>query len=186
MRNHFIRPLSILALLLATSVSSVTKGFGQNNRLTPFEGNYKGSLEIYQGATVAQSLPMSLKISPIDSLTWTFHITYHRDGKADYRPYEIRLIDAAKGRYVIDEHNGILLDSYLHGNCLYEQFSIDNSGIIGTTCYLEGGQLSYELIPINMDPIRVSGDTIINGATIPAVNSYQVYSTQKAILKRVE
>lgn len=160
--------------------------FGQDNSLAPFEGTYKGTLEIYQGAKVAHSLPMSLKILPLDSTSWTFHITYHREGKEDFRPYDIRLINAEKGHYVIDEHNGILLDSYLNGNCLYEQFAIDNSGIIGTTCFLEDNQLSYELIPINMEPTRVSGDTIINGDTIPAVRSYQVYSTQKALLKRID
>lgn len=164
----------------------LTNGFNQDNRLTPFEGTYKGTLEIYQGAKVAHSLPMSLKILPIDSTSWTFHITYHRDGKEDFRPYNIRLIDAQKGHYVIDEHNGILLDSYLNGNCLYEQFAIDNSGIIGTTCFLDDDRLSYELIPINMEPTRISGDTIINGDTIPAVRSYQVYSTQKALLKRID
>ncbi len=175
-----------LLLLGIISLSYPTHSFGQDNSLAPFEGTYKGTLEIYQGAKVAHSLPMSLKILPVDSTTWTFHITYHRDGKEDFRPYDIRLIDAEKGHYVIDEHNGILLDSYVNGNCLYEQFAIDNSGIIGTTCFLDDHQLSYELIPINMEPTRVSGDTIIKGDTIPAVRSYQVYSTQKALLKRVD
>lgn len=175
-----------LLLIGIVCLCYLSTSFSQNNSLTPFEGIYKGTLEIYQGIKVAHSLPMSLKILPVDSLTWTFHITYHREGKEDFRPYEIRLIDAEKGHYVIDEHNGILLDSYLNGNCLYEQFAIDDSGIIGTTCFLADNQLSYELIPINMKPIRVSGDTIINGDTIPAVRSYQVYSTQKALLKRID
>lgn len=168
-----------LGLILLICLSYLANGFSQENSLTSFEGTYKGTLEIYQGAKVVQDLPMSLKIIPVDSLTWTFHITYHREGKADFRPYDIRLINAEKGHYVIDEHNGILLDSYLHGNCLYEQFSIDNSGITGTTCFLENDRLSYELIPVNMKPVRVSGDTIIKGDTIPAVRSFQVYSTQK-------
>lgn len=175
-----------LLLLVIICLAFLSHSFSQDNSLTPFEGTYEGTLEIYKGAKVAQSLPMSLKILPVDSTTWTFHITYHRDDKEDYRPYDIRLIDAEKGHYVIDEHNGILLDSYLHGNCLYEQFAIDNSGIIGTTCFLEDGQLSYELTPINMEPVRISGDTIINGNTIPAVKTYQVYSTQKALLKRID
>ncbi|MBX2873647.1 MAG: hypothetical protein KTR30_16145 [Saprospiraceae bacterium] len=175
-----------LLLLGVSCLCFLTNSFSQNNSLTPFEGTYKGTLEIYQGVKVAHSLPMSLKIHPLDSTTWTFHITYHRDGKEDFRPYDIRLIDAEKGHYVIDEHNGILLDSYLNGNCLYEQFAIDNSGIIGTTCFLPEDRLSYELIPINMEPTRISGDTIINGDTIPAVRSYQVYNTQKAILKRID
>ncbi|NRB49027.1 MAG: hypothetical protein HRU41_15230 [Saprospiraceae bacterium] len=175
-----------LLLLAIICLTYMTRSFTQDNSLTPFEGTYKGTLEIYQGAKVAHSLPMSLKILPVDSTTWTFHITYHRDGKEDFRPYDIRLIDAEKGHYVIDEHNGILLDSYLNGNCLYEQFAIDNSGIIGTTCFLDDNQLSYEMIPINMEATRISGDTIINGDTIPAVRSYQVYNTQKALLKRID
>jgi len=175
-----------LLLILLIGLSYLTNGFAQENSLTPFEGTYKGTLKIYQGAKVVQDLPMALKIIPVDSSTWTFHITYHRAGKEDFRPYYIRLINAEKGHYVIDEHNGILLDSYLHGNCLYEQFAIDKSGIIGTTCFLEDDRLSYELIPVNMEPMRVSGDTIIKGDTIPAVRSYQVYSTQKAILKRID
>ena len=175
-----------LLLLVITYLTCLTNSYSQDNSLTPFVGTYEGTLEIYQGAKVAHSLPMSLKILPVDSTTWTFHITYHREGKEDFRPYDIRLINAEKGHYVIDEHNGILLDSYLNGNCLYEQFAIDNSGIIGTTCFLADNQLSYELIPINMEPTRISGDTIIKGDTFPAVRSYQVYSTQKALLKRVD
>jgi len=126
---------------------------------------------------------MSLEIQPIDS-AWTFIITYNvGTEEPDVRDYSLIAIDTAAGHYAIDEHNSILLDTYLFDNCLYDRFAVMNSDLFSRIC-LNGEVLDYEIISGQTEPVRISGDTIMGADTIPEVSSYRLFSVIKAALRR--
>ena len=125
-----------------------------------WEGIWKGEMKIWQENREVNAFPMSLEISPKDS-TWNFIINYQRDEhKLDVRTYSLITINASTGHFAIDEHNSIILDSYLNGNCFYTSFGGLGSELLTRICKNEA-TLEYEISSVKSAPIRVSGDEII-------------------------
>ena len=148
-------------------------------------GLWAGNLEIYSGLTLVNSIPMTLAINPLDTVgNYTYHITYGEDEDA-LRPYILRTVDAAKGQYVLDEDNGILINMFLLGNTLVSSFEVQNS-FLQTRSYLENSFLHYEIIAGTFTADLISGDTIIGSDTIPPVQSFPLGVLQKAELSRIE
>lgn len=149
-------------------------------------GRWVGELHIYNAAGKSESVPMQLHILATDSaqlFTWT--LIYGSDTTAGARPYLLRPVDSATGKYQIDEQNGILLDTYLLGGKLYSRFEVlDN--LLLTTLEKTGDQISFETISGEMEPASVTGDTIVKGETIPRVRGYPVVVRQQAVLRREE
>ena len=128
---------------------------------------------------------MSLEITPRDSV-WNFVISYKKDiDKPDIRQYELIVMDTAKYHLAIDEKNSIVLDSYFNDNCLYTIFAGMGSDLQTRICMTEGA-LDYEITSNLSEPIRVSGNEIIENDTIPEIRSYDLYHIMKARLKREE
>lgn len=73
-----------------------------------------------------QRVPISLRIEPIENsreLTWM--VTYDPAGKKLVKDYRLQTVDAASGRFQIDEQNGIVLPARLVGNVMYCLFEVD-------------------------------------------------------------
>ena len=157
---------------------------GQNG-LTAWEGRWSGTVHIWSYNIEVDSFPMSLEIIRRDSL-WDYTITYDRavQGQPDVRKYQLIEIDAEKQHYGIDEQNSIVLDTYLSDNCMRNRFSGMGSDLQMRLC-LEQEKLHYEITSSFEQAIRVSGDTVIDQDTIPAIQSYDLYNVMKAKLKRV-
>lgn len=148
-----------------------------------WEGKWQGEVEIWSFNKKAESFPMSLEISEADS-SWNFILTYDRlPEKPDVRNYSLIIIEDSVGHYAIDEHNSIVLDAYLNGHCLYTSFGGLGSELLTRMC-LDDDQLAYEITSMLSDPIRVSGNEIIDNDTISEINSYQVYHVMRAELRR--
>lgn len=157
---------------------------GQNEKFPQeWQGKWSGELVIYRYSSPVDRIPMSLKIQEIDSSHWTFHITYGSGDRKQLRPYELEVVDARKGHYRIDEKNGILLDAFLHGECLYERFSVAGNLLTNRLCNIED-TLYYEITAGSIKATSTTGGDIINQDTIPEVKSYGIPSIQKAILSR--
>jgi hypothetical protein len=123
---------------------------------------------------------MQLIIRPADTAgQYTWQLIYGERGE-DNRPYLLKPVDSAKGHWVVDERNGILLDEYLVGNKLHCVFTVQNTTICNSY-WLEGEKMMVEFYSINARPVRTSG----NGTEeSPKVDSYAVKGFQKAVLKR--
>jgi hypothetical protein len=155
----------------------------QNNFPKGWVGNWKGELQWFSGNTSEpKKVNMELHIQPTDSGdNFTWQIIY---GKAsvDNRPYLLMPKDTAKGHWVIDENNGIVLDQYWVAGKLSGAFSVQNSTIINNY-WMEQGKLYVEFYNISVKPVSTTGKGTDES---PSVNSYQIKSYQKAVLQRSE
>jgi hypothetical protein len=157
---------------------------GPDNTSFPgsFIGNWKGTLLWYRsGEKQPQKTTMQLRIQPIpdsaDQYTWNI---IYGDSSNDKRPYKLKPVDTAKGHWVVDELNGILLDEFWTGGKLCNVFTVDNVTIVHTW-WLEDGNMVVEFISYPTKPIATTGK---GTEDIPFVNSYDIRTYQKAILKK--
>lgn len=147
-----------------------------------WQGNWQGELRIYDAQGERQRIPMELHIQAQDrSFTW--HIIYGADKEKGLRAYLLRSVDAAKGHFVIDEQNGILLDAYLLGGQLLSRFEVMGN-LLQSRVEVVGDTLYYEIVYGGWDAIRQSGDTVVDGDSIPPVRSFAIQGRQYAVLRR--
>ena len=147
-------------------------------------GYWEGELDIFNESGKTMTIPMALDnaVTDVDSI-WTWAIVYGEDTIAGRRDYELGVVDASKGHYVVDEKNSILLDAYLLSNSLISTFSVGGN-FIQSSYELDEDELVFTIQMYNDQSIRTTGDTIYNGEDIPLVKSYKNVVLQKARLKK--
>ena len=180
--------MRLRSLVLYGLVLLATPAVGQTDSLSfpaDWVGNWAGTLDIYTARGKTQSLPMRLRIQPLDSGRYTYHIIYGPDEATGLRPYVLEPVDAGRGRWRIDERNGIALEAYVRGSTLYSRFEVMGSLLLSSVAR-EGAYLRYEIVAGPMEPVSVTGDTVVDGEEIPAVRAYPVPTAQVARLRRVE
>jgi hypothetical protein len=165
-----------LAVLIFTGLMSAAQNFPAQ-----FIGHWEGELQWFQtGKKEPQKVKMQLTIKPADTVGhYTWQLVYGEKSEDD-RPYILKPVDTAKGHWVVDELNGIILDQYWVGNRFTSAFTVQNSTIIDSY-WLENGNLVAEFYSVSSKPINTTGST---NDDIPAVYSYATKSYQKAILKK--
>lgn len=143
-------------------------------------GRWKGSATVdsVDGKDLAFEMQLNIAITDApDRFTW--EVIYTMDGKPQVRPYELVVIDAAKGKYLIDEKSSIKIDSQLLGDTLYSQFRVQ-SALISASYRLDGDRIIVELITANADRPVVSGGE----NRVPSVNTFPITGAQRAVLSR--
>lgn len=162
------------------SVSMVAKG-QQRSFPNNWVGHWKGELNWYKtGNEVPQKVAMELHIQPADSFGhFTWQLIYGSSSE-DNRPYELQAIDKAKGHWVIDEKNGIVLDQFFVANKFCGAFTINNTTIVNNY-WIENEKLMVEFFTLAAKPITTTGK---GTEEIPLVDSYRIGGYQKAILTR--
>lgn len=170
--------ITVLCSFFSHIISGQENPFPQN-----WIGNWKGELLWFKtGSKEPQKVNMELRIHPSDSAhKFTWQIIYG-SSKEDNRPYTLIAKDTAKGHWVIDENNGIVLDQFWVADKFCGAFTVMNATIINNY-WIENDQLMIEFFSISAKPIMTSGNGTENS---PSVDSYKVGSYQKAILKRTE
>ena len=146
-----------------------------------FIGHWQGELLWYQtGKKQPQRVMMQLVIKPADTAgQYTWQLIYG-EKNADNRPYILKPVDTAKGHWVIDEKNGILLDQYWIGNRFAGSFTVQTSTIFNSY-WIENGDLMVEFYGISAKPVSTTGHGTEDS---PTVNSYATRTYQKGILKK--
>jgi hypothetical protein len=148
----------------------------------PFTGHWKGQLHIFSEGKLVDSIPMSLVILPEDSL-YTYVLTYNAERKnADRREYQ--LLHQEGNHFLLDEKNGIFIDTYLVDNCLMSHFEVMKSRIATRIC-LDEDNLNFEIIGFGADG-KVSGGTTVDEQDIPEVIAYPVGQVTRAVLRKDE
>lgn len=179
--TSFIFALSICAFSLSAQVENKLI---QEEFPTSWQGDWAGELQIFNTKGLQQSLPMQLLIQPIeDSADYTFTIIYGVDIEKGTRSYVLKTIDAEKGHYLIDEQNSIEIDAYLLGGKLVQRFEVMGN-LLETFIEKRGDSLIWEIFSGKMNG-EVTGDTIMNGDTIPPVQAFPMSVFQKCILTRI-
>lgn len=175
--NCFVRlrpVLLYLLLLVGATVKAQTTTFPGS-----WLGKWKGTLSWYRPGTDApQLVPMQLHITAADT-GYNWQLTYGTQA-TDYRPYRLLPRDSARGHWVIDERNGIVLDQFWTGGRLSGAFTVQNSTLVNTY-YLQGDSLMVEFYSMGAAPVSTSGE---GTASSPHVDSYRLQGYQKAVLRR--
>ncbi len=142
-------------------------------------GNWKGELYWYKGnMTAPKKVDMELRIKPADSADrYTWQLIYGSESK-DNRPYTLLAKDTVKGHWVIDEHNGIVLDQFWVAGKLCGAFTVGNATIMNTY-RKENDKIKVEFYTISAKPIAVTGKGTDDS---PSVDSYKVTAFQEAVL----
>lgn len=115
-------------LLLLATISLQTLLISAQNFPASFVGYWKGTLNIYSGDEVKQTVTCALEVFPADSGRYDWIISYGDSGQ-DRRHYYLVPVDTAKGHWAIDEHNGIVIDMFATGKKFTSLFSVMDSAI---------------------------------------------------------
>lgn len=161
----------------ASTSQTIDSGFPRN-----FIGHWKGKLNWMVAGKPAQQFQMQLIIQPADTAgQYTWQIIYGTDNK-DNRPYILKPADTAKGHWLVDERDGIILDSYLHGNCLQGAFTVMNNTVVDNYC-IENGKMHVEFFSIKLSDKNQTGK---GTDETPFVQSYRMGSYQKGVLTKIK
>ncbi len=147
-------------------------------------GRWRGTLQIHGATGVVQQVPMAVEIAPTaDSTRWSFALIYGEDEAKGRRAYELVVKDAAKGLYVTDEKNGILLDDYYLDGRLLSQFTVQGTRLI-SSFEQRGDELIFEIISGKDAAVRTSGGTKQGSEEIPPVQSFPIGTWHRAVLRK--
>jgi hypothetical protein len=146
-----------------------------------FTGKWKGKLQWAVAGKPTREFSMQLNILPADTAgQYSWQIIYGDDNK-DNRPYLLKPADSNSNHWVIDERDGIILDSYVHGNCLQGAFTVNQNTIIDNYC-IENGRMRVEFFTVKLGDKKQSGK---GTEDVPFVNSYRIGGYQWGILEKV-
>jgi hypothetical protein len=159
----------IIVLLLIVAASSSAQ-FPEK-----WVGTWSGMMHIYKAGKIVDSVAVTHLIKPGErSGDFTWRTEYASVKNPVVKDYVLRIKDAARGLYVIDEGEGLELTSYLMGSRLLSTFEV--SGIFLTANYeLRGEELIFEVTSGKKD-----------AATGGGVTNYSVNTLQRVVLKRAE
>lgn len=147
-----------------------------------FVGNWKGKLQWMVSGKPDQEFSMQLKIHPADTAgQYTWRIIYG-DAELDDRHYLLKPVDSTRGHWAIDERDGIILDSYVHGNAFHGAFTVQGNTIIDNY-KLENGKLYVEFFTVRLNDMKTSGK---GTEETPFVNSYRIGGYQSGVLLKVD
>jgi hypothetical protein len=138
-----------------------------------WDGVWLGDIEVHAGDKVTHRARMDLRIAPVaGSVAKTWIQTYAGQPP---RNYEIRPTESGEGRFVMDEKNGVLLDTQLVGNTLLSTFH--TGGVLLTSRFeLRGDELAVE--------IATFAEPASDAATQSKVAAFPFRSIQRGVLHR--
>lgn len=175
--------LIVLSFLVYNLTAQNEKSLPSNAPVSAFAGQWKGKLQWMVAGKPTKDFTMQLIIQPADTAgQYTWQIIYGDSGKVDNRPYLLKPVDTAKGHWVVDERDGIVLDSYLHGNSFHGAFTVMGNTIVDSYT-VNGDEMRVEFISIKLDQKNTSGK---GTDETPFVDSYKITGYQVGVLKRVK
>lgn len=147
-------------------------------------GRWTGTLAML-GDSKFGPVTMTLEIAPITEGRWSWTITYDGEFGRQVRPYELIAVDAAAGRFAIDEKNGIVIPHRVLGGTLYSAFEVMGNRIETREALVGSG--ADAAIAIEMATIPVAEAAVTGGnaeQSIPEVRSWTPRSVQRGQLRR--
>ncbi|MBO0936645.1 hypothetical protein J2I47_08830 [Fibrella sp. HMF5335] len=165
----------IFFLLLITGTAKAQLSFPKSHL-----GVWQGTLQITPvGSPNPQQVPMRIILDSLRGVQnrYTFTIQY---GQQAARLYELVAVDAAAGKYQIDEKDGIVLEASKIGDQLTTQFSVENNLITTIYTFLTNpDRIGFALYFSDVRPGKTGGQ-----GTTPVL-TYAIKSRQLATLARV-
>ena len=156
----------------------------QNDFPKSWVGSYRGQLHLYTIDSIAMRVDMKLDIAQtMNDSIFQWKMTYIFNGNEDVRDYQLKLVDALKGHYMVDENNSILIDAYYRNGILTSFFEVEKSFIISEYTKI-GEEIHFDIISGINQPI-LSGNSEQKGEMIPEVLSYPINGRQEAVLIKI-
>lgn len=151
-----------------------------------WQGDWTGTLDIFNGAGKVQSVEMTVEIHKMDTSTqgrYTFGLIYGSREK-DWRPYELVPVSPETGIWKVDEKNSIMMESFLMGPKFLCWFVVQQSRVLCTYEKIDDSTMIFEVMSGMEASISNTGNTTSGGENIPEVKTYPFSVFQRAVLHR--
>ncbi len=151
-----------------------------------WQGDWKGTLDIFNAKGKSQSVEMSIEIHKIDTSKegrYTFGLVYGSK-EQDWRPYELVPVAPERGVWKVDEKNSIAMESYLLGPKLLCWFTVQGSRILCTYEKTDESTMVFEVMSGPEKEVSSTGNTKQGVEDIPEVKTYPFGVFQRAVLKK--
>ncbi len=180
--NRIALLCSMLNLILAPLIAQDTTPTFPDDWL----GEWEGTMTISQPGTESAKIPMSMSISTTDEEGRYEWKTNYNPGaeNAVEKNYVLAELNTAKGLYLIDEQNSILMESYFVNGKLMSWYEVSQNLIFVSYELKDAQTLQMEIIAGKDRPISTTGRDTIDGAAIPEVNTFPINATQIGVLKK--
>ena len=172
--------LHLPALLLGACAAAPPPGAADHAFPDDFCGTWRGECSLLGPEGVRQRFAMALAIAPTERDSWTFHITYGEGDRAQLRAYELLPVAPEEGHWAVDEHNGIVLDSYVRGRTLYSSFAVGGVRLLARY-EGRGDELLVEIATTAVDPVRTTG---AGEGPEQRVEAFALKGVQRGVLRR--
>ena len=167
-------------LLLSTSLSS------QVDFPNKWLGTWTGTLNVFPAKPNSQTVEVTLEIKSTDTAgTYSWFTQYKTPERRLNKAYLLRVKDASRGLFEIDEQDGIVLSATLFDNELWSFFSVQGSMLVSVYRFFPE-YIEFEIPSALQADETQTGNVVHNNDSIPAVASYPVRSLQKTTLRRLK
>jgi hypothetical protein len=177
---------SIMKLILTTLAFISCLSIASAQFPETWQGDWTGTLDIFNGAGKVQSVEMSVDIHKIDTSTqgrYTFGLVYGSRDK-DWRPYELVPVSPETGIWKVDEKNSIMMESFLMGPKFLCWFVVQQSRVLCTYEKVDDSTMIFEVLSGLEANISSTGNTTVGGENIPEVKTYPFSVFQRAVLRK--
>jgi hypothetical protein len=154
---------------------------GRAELLPDWHGTWEGHCTSLRQSAPPQEFAMSLVVLPregSESVTWK--TTYRMDGGQDEVRDYLLLPTSTPGRFVVDERNGIQLDTFLVEDTLYQNFFLPGSG----TALVARWQRQQDRLELEIPGWYVASGSTTHGPGGVSVTSFPLTSIQRCSLAR--
>ena len=147
-----------------------------------WQGKWSGTLTVHTVKGKPFTKAMELRIEPIkEGRAYSWHMVTSRGEQKLVREYELAPVEGKPGYFVIDEKNGIGLNTQLMGKILYA-YCKDGDILICSRFELRGESMMVELASVDTKSPRVS---VLKEEKME-IQSYLLGSTQVGELKKIK
>ncbi|MCB0686346.1 MAG: hypothetical protein KDC53_07470 [Saprospiraceae bacterium] len=167
--------LFCFAALLTALTTTITAQNSQKYFGDHCVGNWKGTMLMYNDGILSDSVAVLFEVSKIENEdNWIWRTTYQTAAKEIIKDYILKLEDAEKGQYIIDEKDGILLNCFQVENKLFSIFSVGEN-LLTAIYQITDEQIIFEVTSGKKE--QATGDGTIS--------NYSINHLQKVVLKKI-
>lgn len=165
-----MKPLFSFLLLFISIISFAQDKIFPND----FFGIYRGKIEI-SSPQGKQEFDMEFHLKNTDTIgTYKYTLIYNKQA----RNYFLIEKDIDKGQYIIDENNGIILQTTVFNKAIYSIFEVMGN-LISNTIHFYDTYIDFEIAMSRTSQIEITGK---GTQEIPEVKTYPIPIIQKARL----
>ncbi len=177
--------ISLISSILVLSCASV----GAQEIPSDWCGIYEGEMSIYQGPTLAEKLPVRFSLLALEEGDgWTYLMEYQSEKYGNIvKDYQIVKQDSLPAHvFLLDEKDGIFIPMYMMDNCFYSRFEVGDMGLSSIMQFRPDGDIFFEIFSNKISSADQSSSNPDDEGHSYELTSYETFTTQKVLFKKVE